>query len=165
MKLNTCENKDKSAPGKKKNKLITLGILSLFIVAIVAILIINKDKFSPENEDLLSAQDRASFISETVDQLKEETEFPILLDEVTTWVDVTGGEDSLVYHYTLEGFEAGILSQDKLSSMLKTKVCVTMETRTILDSGISLVYEYADITNDEMFVVPISSEQCEEEQA
>lgn len=145
-------------------KIITTEVIGYasIIVIITSIAVANlwQSDGSQQNINGNTVQSSAGVASDTVKLLKQQTNFPQKVDELTDLVDVTSDGANIRYHYQFHDADTSNISDNSLYELIKPKVCKSSDIKPILDAGISVEYFYIVKETGEQFVVSIRGSDC-----
>lgn len=98
-------------------------------------------------------------VSETVAELKKQTDFPQTVDSVTTLNDVTAEGDTIHYQYTVAGVDPSTVTQDALEQSVGPQLCRQNATKKLLDADVHMKYSY-EVEGGDPVSFTVTSDDC-----
>jgi hypothetical protein len=93
--------------------------------------------------------------------VKKQMGVPKKLDKYTTITNVTGGDHSITYHYTLHNLPRGAgLTTKKLKGTIRPSLCANQESLGLLKSGIKMKYRYVVRGTSTTYAFTVSQGDC-----
>lgn len=106
------------------------------------------------------ADSNQQLIEKTVQELKEQTQFPEHIDAITALDDVTAEPSAIHYHYTITDTDPADVSEQALQDSILPRLCSEDSTREILDRGIHMKYSYDFDGSDVDYRLEFSKADC-----
>jgi hypothetical protein len=101
---------------------------------------------------------------EIVRQMAARTSFPAKVDDLTQAVGVEGKGDDLIYHYSIAASLSDLGGRERvqrgLEQQLRTAVCKTKDTRTLLLAGYTVQARYSFKGSPEEVLVSLPPRSC-----
>ena len=143
-----------AAPVKKSTGKRILAAVIAIVVAIVV--------FAGVRIGLAALNDDTSpaAIAKTVEQLKEQTDLPLQVDEVTTLDDIKAEDDAVHYYYTIAGADTTGLTEDALEAAVLPGLCAQKETKALLDRDVRMKYSYVVAETGDEFDLDFGKSDC-----
>jgi hypothetical protein len=101
---------------------------------------------------------------EIVRQMTARMSFPAKVDDLTQTVGVEGKGDVIIYHYSVAASLADLGGrervQHRLEQQLRSAVCKTKDTRTLLQAGYTVQADYLFKGYSEEILVSVTPQSC-----
>lgn len=133
---------------KRSKKAALLGAL-IFVVAFVAVRLIFALVFN-------NTVDTNKLAAET----KTKMGVPVKVDQYTTLTDITSGDKSIRYHYTISGLDTANLTNDSLKQSVASSVCANADTRKLINQNINMEYSYVVENSSTTYSFAVSKSDC-----
>lgn len=98
--------------------------------------------------------------SRVVQEVKASTTFPLEVDEVTTFNDISSYGSTVLYQYVIHDADITTISNEDLRSTIQPTVCSNASTVRILNRGVSLQYSYSDQNTGQKLSFTIAQSNC-----
>lgn len=92
--------------------------------------------------------DKVNYIQSLVSENTQGVTFPAKLDDYTTWNDLVGTSDRLIYTYTLEGLNNNEQTRALITENVSLAICANQESLEILENEVTLEYRYNLVGGD-----------------
>ena len=161
----TSKKKDWQAVLKDKIALIGF-VIAIAVVSIGIGTLTGVSPFSPSATIKKATRDQAqnssneSIIKNSVDYAKQNSTFPMKLDEITTFTDITAEPNAIRYHYLIKGADTTSISENVLKKNLLPATCNNDSAKEYLGRNINLEYLYTVSETSEDFLVIIQESDC-----
>lgn len=106
------------------------------------------------------ADSNQQLIEQTVQELKNQKQFPERVDAITSLDDVTAEPSAIHYHYTITDTDPGDVSEQALKDSIQPRLCSEESTRRILDRDIQMKYSYNFDGSDVAYHLEFSKADC-----
>ncbi|TPW76797.1 hypothetical protein [Schumannella sp. 10F1B-5-1] len=143
-------------PAPKPKGGVGRKILVTVLVVVVGAIVAAGVRFGLSN---LFAPSPEKIVSETVAELKKQTDFPQTVDSATTLNDVTAEGDTIHYQYTVAGVDPSAVTQDALEQSVGPQLCRQNATKKLLDADVRMKYSY-EVEGGEPVSFTVTSDDC-----
>ena len=138
---------------RRKRVLIVLAAVVVFVLAFVLVRWGLSAAFSGPSKQ--------QTIDKSVSQIKEQSDLPKQVDQVTTWTDVKAEADAIHYEYTVaSSVDPSTVTEDAIRNAVIPTLCSTASTRHILDEDIAMRYTYAFSGSTKTIDTTITKADC-----
>jgi hypothetical protein len=108
-----------------------------------------------------SGPSKQATIDKSVSQIKEQSDLPKQVDQVTTWTDVKAEPDAIHYEYTVaSSVDPSSVTEAAIRNAVLPTLCSTASTRRILDEDIAMRYTYAFSGSTKTIDTTITKADC-----
>lgn len=160
---------------KKLDKRIIIAII-VIIVIIIAVSLPNKVKnfklidwepvnnktpnlviTKPGNENKTEDSKK---ISEAIEQIRKDTQFPQRIDEITIWTNISIENGQIVYDYKLDQTDTTNITSENLKPIVKEWICSITSIKEVLKTNTTINYRYRDYKNNIIASFTINKNDC-----
>lgn len=106
-----------------------------------------------------SYNQKQAYIQNIVDKAKAGIEFPVKLDEITTWQSVEAANSKIIYTYTLSEFNNSRDTNTLISANVTAAICQNQESLEILEQEVTLEFVY-NLSDQSKIVKSLTRKDC-----
>lgn len=140
---------------KKGKRPLWATVISVLVIAVVVVGV-------RLGSQLLFHPSKEKQVEKSVEKTKEEIDFPMEVDEVTTWEDITAKGDTAELQYSVHDVDASGITAEQLKQNIAPNMCKDKDIKALLDEGVTahLVYTLKE-NDDKVLDFDITQGDCE----